>query len=249
VEQSDTGGAQAGWRGVQKWRLVVDFRRLNEKTIGHAHPPPDIEILDQLGQSKYFTCLDMVMGYHQIELKEGNGPKTAFSTKQGHWEYRRLPFGLKKAPASFQKQMHSVSSGLTGTRCFVYLDDIVIYEKSVADHNTKLREVLDRLRTYRLNLQPQKCEFLRKVLNYLGHKITEAGVKPDPHKVAAITSYSTHILVKELKTFCGMISYYRRFIPNCSGIAFPLQKLLKKDVKLEWTRVRDSLDGGPIIRV
>jgi len=80
----------------RKWRLVVDFRKLNEKTFGDAYPLPDItEILEQLGQSKYFTCLDMVMGYHQIELAPGEGTKTAFSTKQSHWEYRRLPFGLK----------------------------------------------------------------------------------------------------------------------------------------------------------
>jgi hypothetical protein len=91
---------------------------------------------------------------------------------------------------------------------------------------------LDRLRTYRLKLQPEKCEFLRKEVNYLGHQIIEAGVKPDPQKVAAITSYLTPTSVKELKTFCGIISYYRRFIPNCSRIAFPLHKLLKKDVKV-----------------
>jgi hypothetical protein len=133
----------------------VDFRKIKEKTIGDAHPLPDIaEILDQLGQSKYFTCLDMIMGYHQIELEPGEGPKTAFSTKQGHWEYKRLPFGLKTAPATFQKMMNSVLSGLTGTRCFVYLDDIVLYAKSLADHNGKLREVLDMLRNYQLKLQP-----------------------------------------------------------------------------------------------
>ena len=174
--------------GKRKWRMVIDFRRLNEKTIGDVYPLPDItEILDQLGQSKY--CLDMVMGYHQ--LKQGEGPKTAFSTKQGHWEYRRLPFGLKTAPATFQKMMNSVLSGLTGSRCFVYLDDIVIYAKSLADHNTKLREVLERLRTYKLMLQPAKCEFLRKEVNYLGHQITETGVRPDPQKVVVIDQFPT----------------------------------------------------------
>jgi len=112
------------------------------RTIGDAHPLPDItEILDQLGQSKYFTCLDMVVGYHQIELEPGEGSKTAFSTKQGHWEYLRLPFGIKTAPATFQKMMNSVLSGLMGTRCFVYLDDIVLYARSLAEHDVKLREV------------------------------------------------------------------------------------------------------------
>jgi hypothetical protein len=115
MEQSDTGGAQAGWPGRRvKWPLVVDFRRLNEKAIGDAHLLPDItEILDQLWQSKYCTCLDMVMGYHQIELEEGEGPNAVFSTKQEHLEYRRLPFGLKTAPATFQILMNSVLSGLT----------------------------------------------------------------------------------------------------------------------------------------
>jgi transposase InsO family protein len=232
---------KAGPDGKPKWRMVVDFRKLNEKTVGDAHPLPDItEILDQLGQSKYFTCLDMAMGYHQIELEAGEGPKTAFSTKQGHWEYLRLPFGLKTAPATFQKMMNSVLSGLTGTRCFVYLDDIVLYARSLAEHDVKLREVLDRLRTYKLKLQPEKCQFLRKEVNYLGHQITEAGVRPDPQKVAAIERFPTPTNPKQLKAFCGMISYYRRFIPNCSRIASPLYKLLKQEAKFEWTETQEN---------
>lgn len=231
---------KTGIDGKPKWRLVVDFRKLNEKTIGDAYPLPDItEILDQLGQSKYFSCLDMVMGYHQIELEESSRPKAAFSTKQGHWHYKRLPFGLKTAPATFQKLMNAVLSGLTGTRCFVYLDDIVIYAKSLAEHDVKIREVLDRLRAHGLKLQPEKCEFLRKEVSYLGHQITEAGVKPDPTKVGAIERFSTPTSTKQVKTFCGMISYYRRFIPNCSKIASPLYQLLKKDAKFEWTEAQE----------
>jgi hypothetical protein len=232
---------KAGPDGEQKWRLVVDFRKVNERTIGNADPLPDItEILDQLGQSKYFTFLDMIMGYHQIELVPEDRSKTAFSTKQGHWEYKRLPFGLKTAPATFQKMMNSVLSGLTGTRCFTYLDDIVIYAKSLADHNGKLREILDRLRTHQLKLQPDKCEFLRTEVNYLGHQITESGVKPDPQKVAVIEQFPTPTNAKSLKTFCGMISYYRRFIPNCSKIASPLYKLLKKDARYEWNEPQEN---------
>ena len=97
-----------------------------ENNRGRSSSADITEILDQLGQSKYFTCLDMVMGYHQIEMEEGERPKMDFSTKQGHWDYSRLPFGLKTAPATFQKRMNSVMSGLTETRCFVYLDDTVI---------------------------------------------------------------------------------------------------------------------------
>jgi len=147
----------------------------------------------------------MVMGYQQIELAQGEGPKTTFSTKHGHWEYQRLPFGLKTAPATFQK-LNSVLSGLTGTRCFVYLDDIVIYAKSLADHNSRVRELLERLQKHKLKLQHGKCEFLSKEVNYLGHQITETGVRPDPQKVVAIEQFPTPPNPKQLKNVCGMIS-------------------------------------------
>jgi hypothetical protein len=136
--------------------------------------------------------------------------------------------------------MHLVLSGLTGTRCFAYLDDIVIYAKSLADHNGKLREILDRVRTHQLKLQPDKCEFLRTEVNYLGHQITESGVKPDPQKVAVIEQFPTPTNAKSLKTFCGMISYYRRFIPNCSKIASTLYKLLKRDARYEWNEPQEN---------
>jgi hypothetical protein len=121
----------------------------------------------------------MVMGYHQIELAEQDRAITAFSTKEGHWEYRRLPFGLKTAPATLQRMMNVVLSGLTGSRCFVFLDDICVYAKSLSEHDTKLREVFDRLRENRLKLKAEKCQFLRKEVNYLGHVISERGVFPD----------------------------------------------------------------------
>jgi hypothetical protein len=129
--------------GQQKCRLVVDYRKLNDKTVGDAYPLPDItEILDQLGQAKYFSCLDLAMGYHQIDMDPKDIDKTAFSTKGGHWAFRRLPFGLKTAGATSQSMMNSVFSGLTGTRCFAFLDDICIYANSLAEHDRKLREYL-----------------------------------------------------------------------------------------------------------
>jgi hypothetical protein len=103
--------------------------------VGNAYPLPDItEILDQLGQAKYFSCLDLGMGYHQIDMNPGDIDKTAFSTKEGHWAYKRMPFGLKTAPVTFQRMVNSVLSGLTGTSCFVLLDDIVIYANSLVEH-------------------------------------------------------------------------------------------------------------------
>jgi len=117
--------------------------------------------------------------------------KTAFNTKEGHWAYKEMPFGLKMTPTMFQKMINIVLSGLTSTRCFVFLDDIVIYANSVVDHHRKLRDVFRRLRKYNLKLQPDKCEFLRKEVTFLGHKISEHGVEPDTCKVESVKNFPT----------------------------------------------------------
>ena len=127
--------------GQPKFSLVVDHTNLKEETIWNAYTLPDtIEILDQLGQAKYFSCLDLAMGYHQIDMDPRDIDKTAFSTKEGHWAYKGMHFGLKTASATFQKMMNNVLSGLTGTRCFVFFVDIVIYANSLVDHDRKLRD-------------------------------------------------------------------------------------------------------------
>jgi hypothetical protein len=161
-------------------------------------------------------------------MTEEDRAKTAFSTKEGPWEYTRLPFGLKTAPATFQRMMNVVLSGLTGSRCFVFLDDIVVYAKSLADHDAKLWQVFDRLRESNLKLKPEKCEFLRKEVSYLGHAISENGVLPDTTKTKVIEEFPTPQTVKQLRSFLGLMSYYRRFIPGFSRLAFPLHKLLRK---------------------
>jgi hypothetical protein len=170
--------------------------------------------------------------------------KTAFSTKEGHWEYRRLPFGLKTAPVTFHIMMNVVLSGLTGSRCFVFLDDIVVYAKSLAEHDTKIRQVFDRIRGNNLKLKPEKCEFLRKEVSYLGHVTSESGVLPDKAKTRVIEDFPTPQNVKHLKSFLGLMSYYRRFTPRFSPLASPLHKLLKKDAKYEWTDKQEQAFQG-----
>lgn len=176
--------------GKKKWRIVIDFRKLNEKTDQDAYPLPVIEdILDHLGKSKYFSCFDLSSGFHQIPMEENSKKYTAFSTPEGHFEYERMPFGLKNAPATFQRMMDTALRGLIGKTCFVYLDDIVVFGTTLQEHHENLIILLNRLRSTGLKLQPDKCEYLRPELEYLGHLITKDGVKPNPEKLKAIRDF------------------------------------------------------------
>lgn len=242
--------------GNKKWRLVVDFRKLNEITESDAYPLPNItEILDQLGNSKYFSVVDLAHGFHQIPISEKSKPLTAFSF-YGHYEYCRMPMGLKGAPATFQRLMNNVLVGLQGLKCFVYLDDIIIYGNSLQDHNSKLIDIFSRLRQSGLKLQPQKCEFLRKEITYLGHIISEDGVKPDVNKIKAVLDFPVPTNEKQLKSFLGLASYYRRFMKNFSQIAYPLNNLLKKNVTFDWNalceeafnKIKEKLTSPPILQ-
>uniref|UniRef100_A0A2S2NNZ3 RNA-directed DNA polymerase n=1 Tax=Schizaphis graminum TaxID=13262 RepID=A0A2S2NNZ3_SCHGA len=222
--------------GVVKYRVCVDFRKLNQISVGDAYPLPNIiDILDQLGKSKYYTTLDLAQGYHQVRMHPEHTEKTAFSTDKGHFEFLRVPFGLKGAPATFQRLMNTVLAGLTGLKAFVYLDDIIIYALSIADHSEKLKAVFERLRTFNLKLQPSKCTFMRKEVNYLGHVITDQGVKPNPQKIKCVIEFPIPTDEKKVKSFLGLSGYYRRFVPGYGRIAKPLTTLLKKDVIFKWT--------------
>lgn len=222
--------------GERKWRIVIDYRKLNDVSIGDVFPIPNIEeILDQLGHSKYFSTLDLASGFHQIPMRVSDREKTAFTTPLGHYEFKRMPFGLKNAPATFQRLMNSVLSGLQGIECFVYLDDIVVYASSLEEHATKLIKIFERLRLNNLKLQPDKCEFLRREVSYLGHIISNEGVKPNPIKIQAIKSFPRPQCIKSIKSFLGLVGYYRKFIQNFAKIAKPLTLLLKKDTPFVWT--------------
>ena len=227
-------------QGNRRWRMVIDYRMLNEKTIGDAYPLPNInEILDQLGSAKYFSIFDLASGFHQIPMDKEDAPKTAFSTPYGHYQFNRMPFGLKNAPATFQRLMDQILTGLQGTELFVYLDDIVLYASSLQEHFCKFKKLADKLRMAKLRLQPNKCEFLRKEVTYLGHVINRDGVKPDPDKLTAVSNFPAPRTDRQIKQFLGLAGYYRRFIPNFSKIAKPLTELLKKGAKFQWSNDQD----------
>lgn len=243
--------------GKKKWRIVIDFRKLNEKTSHDAYPLPCIdEILDQLGRAKYFSAFDLASGFHQIPMDERDKHKTAFSTPSGHYHYNRMPFGLKNAPPTFQRMMNNALRGLIGNACFVYLDDIIIYGNTLEEHNKKLIDVLNRLRQSDLKLQPDKCEFLRPELEFLGHVISEEGVKPNPKKIEAVKNFPAPLNAKQIKQFLGLAGYYRKFIKDFSKIAKPLTELLKKDIDWYWTEkqeqafdlLRTALTTAPVLQ-
>ena len=161
--------------------------------------------MDQLGAAKYFSTLDLASGFHQVPVHPDSKSKTAFSTVNGHYEFNKMPFGLKNAPATFQRCMDLVLVGLQGVELFVYMDDIVIYADSLEEHSRKLRILLARLQNAGLTLQPEKCRFLRREVAYLGHVISAKGVKPDPGKIMAVKLFPIPKTRKNVKQFLGLV--------------------------------------------
>ena len=230
--------------GKSRWRMVIDYRKLNEKTINDAYPLPLItDILDQLGSAKYFSVLDMASGFHQIELDENSRQKSAFSCGNGLYQFKRMPFGLKTAPATFQRLMNIVLSGLNGVEMFVFMDDVIIYANSLSEHEQKLRKFLERIKVAGLTLQPEKCKFLRREIIYLGHLITDEGVRPDPMKVKAVRDFPVPRTKKNILEFLGLAGYYRRFVKDFAEVSMPLVRTLKKAAHFHWSEESQKAFG------
>lgn len=222
--------------GNKRWRLVVDFRLVNKTIVDDRFQLPNItEILDSLAGAVYFTHLDLAQGYYQLELEKESRKITAFTTPEGQFQLKRLPMGLKISPSAFSRMMTIAMSGLNYQRCFVYLDDLIVFGKNLGDHNKNLQLVLNRLREVNLKLNVDKCQFLKKSIVYLGHTISERGVEPDPDKIEAILRYPVPTNVEETKRFVAMVNYYRNHIKEFAHISLPLNKLSRKDVPFEWS--------------
>lgn len=207
----------------------MDFRQLNKKILADRFPLPRIDtILDQLGRAKYFSTLDLMAGFHQIPLSPESRKYTAFSTPSGHYAFTRLPFGLNVSPNSFQRMMTIAMAGLTPECAFVYIDDIVVIGCSAEHHIKNLINVFKRLRHYNLKLNPEKCQFFKTEVTYLGHKITDQGILPDDTKFEVIKNYPIPTNADETRRFVAFCNYYRKFVPDFARLAKPLNDLLKK---------------------
>ena len=200
-----------------RWRMCIDYRALNRQTIKDRYPLPRIDtLLDRLGSTKVFTKLDLALGYHQISMDEGSIYRTAFTTSLGQWEFLVMPFGLCNAPVTFQRLMNKVFAVEINQFILVYLEDILVFSKSVEEHWEHLKIALEWLREAKLFGRIHKCEFLKTRVDYLSYEVSEQGIHASPKKVKAVLNWPKPQTVHDVRSFFGLASYYRRFIHGFS---------------------------------
>ena len=174
----------------------------------------------------------MASGYHQIEIRQEDREKTAFTCHTGHYQFVIMPFGLNNAPATYKRCIDFILMGLKGIDCLVYLDDIICFSVTMEEHVKKLEDIFKRLEKANFKIQPDKCVFGNDTVEYLGHVCTASGIRPDPNKIKAIQQYSVPRNARDVRSFVGLAGYYRRHVPNFAEIAKPLTALTKKEVPL-----------------
>ena len=237
-------------------RFCVDYRKLNEVTVKDSYPLPRIDdCLDALAGCSWFSNLDLCSGYWQVAMNEEDKPKTAFSTGNGLYQFTVMSFGLCNAPATFERLMEKVLSGLPWEVCLLYLDDIIVHGREFTEAIERLRTVLQRLRDAGLKLSPKKCILLQKSVPFLGHVVNNHGVSTDPKKIEAVRTWPSPQTAKDVKSFLGLCSYYRRFVRDFSDIARPLYKLTEGQREFRWTsecedafrRLKALLTTAPIL--
>ena len=237
-------------------RFCVDYRKLNSVTIKDAYPLPRIdECLDALSSAVWFGCMDIFSSFWQLGMSDRDKEKTAFSTSQGLFQFRVMPFGLANAPSSFERLMENVLRGLQWEECLLYMDDIIVPAATVPESLERLEHVFQRLIEANLKLKPSKCLFFQKSVKFLGHIVSEKGIQTDPEKTEAIQNWPRPKNQKQVRSFVGICSYYRRFIKKFADIARPLHKLCEKSSTFQWTeeceeaftKLKEALMSPPIL--
>jgi len=229
---------------VEGFRLCIDYRPINSITIRDAYVMPRIDdILPQLRGAQYFAFLDLASGFWQIEVEENSQKYTAFSTSNGgQYAWRRLPFGVRNAPAVFQRTMDTVLKGLVGKSCLVYIDDIAIFGKTIDELLDNLEQVLQRISKYGLRIASKKCGFFVSEFTFLGHRVSRDGIQPDMNKVKTLIDYPPPRTLTQVRKFLGFIGFYRSYIENFSHLAEPINALTRgnKTNYIKWTSEAQS---------
>ncbi|XP_042320340.1 uncharacterized protein LOC121929090 [Sceloporus undulatus] len=224
-------------KGGKEIRFCVDYRRLNSVTRPEQYPMPRVdELLEKLGRAKYLSSIDLTKGYWQVALAEESKHRTAFITHMGLFEFNVLPFGLRNAPATFQRLVDSLLRGC-GDFAVAYLDDIAIFSDSWEDHLKHLETVFQRIQEAGLTIKAKKCQFVLERVTYLGHEVGQGTITPLQAKVEVIQDWPRPKSRKQVQSFLGLSGYYRRFVPHYSQIAAPLTDLTgsKKPKIVKWT--------------
>lgn len=237
-------------------RFCIDYRKLNQVTTKDAYPLPRVDdTLNALAGSQWFTTLDLLSGYWQVEVAEKDKGKTAFCTTEGLYEFNVMPFGLCNAPATFQRLMDLVLAGLDWSHCLVFIDDLVILGATFRTHLQNLQAVFQRLRDSNLRVKPSKCSFLQSKVHFLGHVVSRDGVSADPEKVDKVANWPVPTSTKEVQQFLGLAGYYRRFVKSFADIARPLHRLTERNAVFRWTKeceaafttLRKCLISSPVL--
>ena len=223
-------------KGEGKTRMCIDYRKLNAITVNDHQPIPRIDdILDKLSNKRYFSKLDISSGYWHVRMAPEDIPKTAFSTQRQHLEWVVMPFGLKNAPATFQRVLRQLILKYNLTNVENYFDDIIIFSDTFDDHLQHIEDVMKACQMENIKLKQNKCQFGQNRIDYLGHTISFNAVQPNADNVSAIHNFPTPTTTKELQRFLGMENVYHKYIPNHAIIRAPLTKLLEKDAVWNWS--------------
>lgn len=237
-------------------RMCIDYRKLNLVTKPSTYPLPLIsDLLQQFYGDRYFTSIDLASGYWQIIMDPGSQDKTTFNCKFGSFKWKVMPFGLRNAPATFQALMDEVFGEYKWQFVCVYFDDIVIHSKTFAEHMEHIRIAMECLSNANLQAKLSKCQFLRKELSFVGHLVSCKGISPDPAKIESIRAFPRPKNTHDVRSFVGLCSYYRKFIPQFATIATQLHLLQSKFVKFAWTpscekafiELKKALSTAPVL--
>lgn len=211
-----------------EWRVCVDYRQINEKTVPDRYPLPRIsDLLRSIGNSRFFVTLDLRAGYWQIPMHQESKKITAFRCPSGLYEFQVMPFGLTNAPATFQRLMDSLFGELRYNGVLVYLDDILVHGVTFTDVHEKLSRVFNIIDAAGLTLNLEKCQFFPKVLKYLGHVVKDGVLSPDIDKVAVLRRIAKPNTNSDVRSLLGALGYYQKFIKDFSSVMAPIFDILR----------------------